>query len=435
MWLYIPQESCQSARAQEDSTSASTWRLDAFSQHVTWRGKPTRSRHWSRRWELMPWLRRLFGRTLRPSEAESGVERWIMSLRESPASPTAPQGSILESKTPETSGPTSGESSGRFDPALSLWKMFRASFGIISTPSGQSYEQWASALRKESLRRRKLARRILGSDSSLWVSPSHQPSTSDRGKWKGTYYQREDGTKATSQLQHQVQNWRSPEATDGVMEMRPVANAHLKLRDQAASWPTPTARDHKDRGEAQDEREGAGPALGRRVLNWPTPLVADMRDSSATEKREGSGNLHHMAKAWPTPTTMPDAPQPNSHIKQGYPSLLKAAQSLWPTPLERDHKDGGSALEDWDHPGPPLGRVVLSATIPSPPDPTATSNGHICYPKCLRLNPLFAAWLMGWPLGWESMALVEPAMIDLGWLGTEWFPLQRQWLSRLCGED
>ena len=59
------------------------------------------------------------------------------------------------------------------------------------------------------------------------------------------------------------------------------------------------------------------------------------------------------------------------------------------------------------------------------------NHGHECSPKCRRLNPLFVAWLMGWPGGWT---LLPNELTDSESLATAWFRwsrLMRYSLSRL----
>ena len=59
------------------------------------------------------------------------------------------------------------------------------------------------------------------------------------------------------------------------------------------------------------------------------------------------------------------------------------------------------------------------------------NRGHECSPKCRRLNPLFVAWLMGWPGGWTQLPSgltgFEPSATE--WY--RWSRLMRYSLSRL----
>jgi hypothetical protein len=111
---------------------------------------------------------------------------------------------------------------------------------------------------------------------------------------------------------------------------------------------------------------------------------------------------------------------PNAHNAQGEPGAGHTAnkghrrdlvrESLsWPTPAARDHKgspaeltrqDGKSRLDQLDR--------VAENFSPSAP---ATSDGLESSPTSRgsrrRLNPAFAAWLMGWP--WW---LTNPARIN-----------------------
>jgi hypothetical protein len=118
MWLYVPPEYCPSAPALEESTSVSDSPSPAPVLFVSLSGKPAqRPLSWPE-WKNRPWIKRLSGTICRPSMAARGVERWISSLQDCPASPTPSQEPKKATPTIELSGPSSCASSEKCAPPL-----------------------------------------------------------------------------------------------------------------------------------------------------------------------------------------------------------------------------------------------------------------------------------------------------------------------------
>ena len=77
MWIIPePLRSSVCAPAVEGSTSESASPATMFAQSVSWSGKLSPSRDWSRRCKKVSWIRRLFGLTYEPSTVARGLERW-----------------------------------------------------------------------------------------------------------------------------------------------------------------------------------------------------------------------------------------------------------------------------------------------------------------------------------------------------------------------
>lgn len=177
MWLYVPNTSTSSPSAPEElvSISASSWQLDALASSAWWRGKPSPSRTWFQRCNKVSWLKLLFGVMPEPSMGAHGVAQWTASLVASRVSLTASPVSGSERKTNETSGQTHGASSrnrahGSSSSRTSVGCCLRAARNV----SGETFTAWASRLREDCSRRRKLAIAKKGSDfsSSLWPTPA-----------------------------------------------------------------------------------------------------------------------------------------------------------------------------------------------------------------------------------------------------------------------
>ena len=222
-------------------------------------------------------MRPLFGAISAPSTARRGVAAWIGSLEESPASPTPPPATKGGGpRTSGTSGPLPPESSGKSGPPSSSSKTWMESFGTISTPLGQSYRDWATGLRRDYSRRLRSAPRIRDSGSSLWATATADASTSDRGEWNGRYYRREDGTKVTTALSHQVGQWPTALATDGDKASKQHGSGTPSLPMMARLWPTVTVSDGAETGY-----HGNGDLkLSGATRMWGTALARDHKDGS-----------------------------------------------------------------------------------------------------------------------------------------------------------
>ncbi len=116
MWLYvpnIPEPASLSAEASSVSISESGWFCHPFSLWVLSSGKPTQQASSQLEWKKVPWIERLWPTISRPSMAERYADAWILSLRDSLASPQASQDSAEEPTTSAGSGRMSGGSSER----------------------------------------------------------------------------------------------------------------------------------------------------------------------------------------------------------------------------------------------------------------------------------------------------------------------------------
>ncbi len=174
MWLHIP-ESCRYAAALPVLTWASEQHCQALASSVTWRGKPSAWRTWSKRCGKVSWMKHLSGTMLLPSTASRGVAVWISSLAESPASPTALPADRLALTMSETCGQPLLESLGKSNPLGCSWKTSRDSspslpgFGESQT----AWKDWVTQLRRRcSLLRDRLARAIGESECSFWPTPT-----------------------------------------------------------------------------------------------------------------------------------------------------------------------------------------------------------------------------------------------------------------------
>lgn len=215
-------------------------------------------------------------------------------------------------------------------------------------------------------------------------------------------------------LDQQARRWPSPTVpnggrttNDGVQD--PDKAWHqVDLEAFARRWPTPdagTGSETRDR-KAELGRPATGSDLAGAAQNWPTPDTQNGWEWSPREEAEGrhAVSLHHAVEQWQTPTD----PRSTTRRQVGATEregLLASQARTWKTPTSSDGKSQACVGQR---------RRLLSEqaellyTPPGPadPEPSTTSDGNSSStptPDSRRLlNPLFVAWLMGWPVHWFS---------------------------------
>jgi hypothetical protein len=126
---------------------------------------------------------------------------------------------------------------------------------------------------------------------------------------------------------------------------------------------------------------------------WPTPKTTEYKDPrgktgnrSDEAKTKAGWTLSEKVRMFPTPTDpSKGGGSSRSHDRRDeIPSLQGMARAgKWPTPKARDYRTGMEA------------RVEPRAEAGLPVDLNDQVGG--------QLNPQWVSWLMGWPLGWESL--------------------------------
>jgi len=183
MWLYIPGTALTSSASvpeAEGSTLPSTSPFPALAPQLWWRGKPSPSPIWLRRWKRASWLRRLSGRMCEPSTAALGAASWMALLAASRASRTALPDASAAASTRATSGHRPGASSPMPGHGSSSLKTSRACSrrGLTTSlePSGfgETFADLVSRSRSDCSARVKSTRRRKASVSSFsaWPRPA-----------------------------------------------------------------------------------------------------------------------------------------------------------------------------------------------------------------------------------------------------------------------
>ena len=163
--------------------------------------------------------------------------------------------------------------------------------------------------------------------------------------------------------------------------------------NESSSWPTAGFGSRRQVGGEEREQ-----LLEGQARMWATPVARDYRsDESQKTDEELYGKkgkpLPRQIIGWPSPTAA-DSERQSTGYMRGNPTLLGASLQAQETSTD------GSAS--------------------SPSDPTSR--------RRRKLNPLFVEWLMGWPIGWTSLA-----PLGSGSRATEWFRSRRHLLGALCG--
>lgn len=364
MWLHIPSKVSSSSPASEclarDCEPGSTIWASRIAPCATLSGKLTPPASWLRAWKKAQWMRHLSGPTLSPSMQQHGAERWIASLPDSHAKTCLlPAGALgLTANDPVFSSRSSESptiavrgscfwrtSQASLLPPPPLWTRKRASSTNVRPP--ESWENWPTAGGMRS--------------GSLFQRPTWVPTMG---------------------------------ALDG-------------SASRGDTWLTP----HGMAGMEQETgKAGAGGEFAKQATNWATPSATDgERAGSLTEKMTGTSLTQQVRSVWATPrATDGEKGGPNCRGGRGDP-ILAGQVCQWPTPAARDGKGTnseehalvtGGGRKHMDQ----LANFVAYSPLAQPirdglQSSSTTQNSR------RHLNPLFGAWLMGWPSTW---VIAEP---------------------------
>lgn len=451
MWLYIPQQYLVSAPEPGDSTSASVWRSEMLASSAALNTKQVPWQSWQRVWKREGWMRHLYGLISTPSTADLGVASWMESLAATRASRSASPGSSLEPMTPGISGPPLPASSQKSSPTGSSLKTWQDTFGSdISTSSNPSLDSLVSAVRKAYTQRVKSGRPTggSGSSSSGWPTPRREdgecagnhPGNIDSLTGATRYWPtatahdgRRPGPDSSStqnaNLKREAELWPTPRTVTGGAESAERrkelgrTSGGGDLQAAAQTWATPSANNFEQSPEKMEERRerekekgrngnGFGLTLGMQVGQWQTPATDSFR-SRGGERKDEQGldqQARSLAGAWATPAAR--------SVKGGY------------SPEALTRKDGKSRMDLLDNQAIYHGSQLES----SPQDPETLESGADSSSSTRtsprQLNPRFVEWLMGWPVGWTSLAPLSSVSRATGL-----FPSKRPSPSAISGDN
>jgi len=390
VWLYVPttSPSSRSAPGAEASTSDSDSPSAMLARSVTWSGKLSLPRVWSRRWAKVSWMTRLSGVTLPPSTACRGVASWIASCRAGRARPTRWPAAGAVPVMRVTCGPMFSESSRRFVLDCSLERTSQALLEL-GCPT-DSHDPFATSralaieLRRLSLLRRKSARAMNASAASSWPTPD-----------AGCLNDGEDpaaGAERRARLKAQHGNGNG---------------AGQPLASKVMAWPTPrtTSGGAESAGRKQELRreESGGGDLQAQAQMWLTPHGLGGRDASGKLGGGGGGEFAKQATQWPTPTAEDSESSGNRNLPGAGNTLSHASRAhtgTWMTPTGLDVVGGAYQYDNHDRTKPRPSLVGQSRSFPLAPAPPTSGDGSSSSTPVSRrrLNPRFVSYLMGWPL-------------------------------------
>lgn len=246
----------------------------------------------------------------------------------------------------------------------------------------------------------KCGNNLLGS-ANLWQTPA-----------TGSFRSRGGNRKDEMGLDQQTRFWTLIE-TDEERELWPTPDApgsggprnrtstsighgHQRTMLVASeTWPTPTRSDYKGSGPTVIRKDGKDRSFDRldymtEQAMWPTAQARDYRSVTGREGEQRDNALQNLnvvadtiAKRWPTPTA----------------KIADGSQTHHGSAGGRSHE---LLLDGMAH-------AFDTTSLSSPQDQEPLSNGSECsttirtsLPPSQRkkLNPLFTAWLMQWPIWW-----------------------------------
>jgi len=405
------------AQESGESISDSALASEEFARSLWWRGKPSASRTWLKRWKRESWIRRLSTRTFTHSRGLTTHLAWTSSLEDSRVSPSPTLEVARASMIRVTCGRRSAKDSTLFDLGSASSRTSTESLPLglpattpFSTMCSQTWSSWVTERRQRALQRAKSAHRIDGSGGSFLEWPTATVGDS------------------RSSARHTT--------TTG------VSHSGTTLVDAVRIWPTPTGI-HADRGNhdepvenyeqrVRDYEEGRakgkpGKSLGVAVRkDWPTPRTPSGGAESATRKQElgrtssGGSDLTSAVREWPTPTAaeggkIPCSPNYGNVGLSNHPDLVgtpdrekgkKSRKKDWPTATSRDWKDSPGMSFNREGRGPE-GRVdLLPRAVFADGRQGRASHKTDGSPLGL-LNPCWVEELMGFPTGWSLLTLTE----------------------------
>lgn len=178
---------------------------------------------------------------------------------------------------------------------------------------------------------------------------------------------------------------------------------------------------------------------------WPTPATRDYKGANSADHLEISTGAKHLdqlpnfvAHLWVSPSVAISTGGQTSRSGDRKDELLLSGQAQalmdrWMTPRAHEVGNYQYSRGDKSKPIPTLtGQATLRSILPDRPISTVgEESSHIRR----TLNPLFVEWLMMWPFGWTSLALMPPASIDSDCSAMEWSRFKQRMRSELSRID
>ena len=321
------------------------------------------------------------------------IAEWLtLSLADSPASRSALPVLDAEPTTSGTCGLQPLRSLAKYDRVTASWRTSQGCLLSLMegdptyTEFSETWPSWGTTVDGELWALTTPALRTEGSGSGSsdeWGTPNSHPRTH-------TPREVDHGVQLANQVAAQ---WPTPDAAlgDGGKVSRGGGRKDEALLAGMAKWPTATSQNakHGVLSAAEADRVERGVAGLHAVVhaNWATPRSEDSESCGMRHGRGVADTLTAQTRQWSTPRSS-DANGAGTHGEGGPDLRTQAVESrAWPTPTQRDHKDGGSeACANVPENGL-LGRAVHEGEKVG----------------SLALHPDWVSCLMQWPVWWTDM--------------------------------
>lgn len=407
MWILPSSIASACAADQASSTSQSQPPSNSTeSQPALWvtvSARPRLAPCSDRVWKTRPWSTHLFGAGIwKTSQQHSFTDWWTQSLRASRASRTASPGHAEAATTSGTCSRQSSTSPTQLELPLSSWKTWPGS-NESSLTSSRNFFSAGGSLNGALYGRAKLEPLTAANAGSAWPTANTSPAGPNAGLNRGGGVLRRRLTEQC--LERRATGfWPTARAEMADHPGRTTESGgqeHLETKSVLFKfWPTASARDWKDTdGMAQEGRNPDGSLrkrldqLPRRATLWAT-ATANCTTGPGTQGRDGGPNLQTQASTWQTATTQDANGRDRQNQRDGSVTLSLLGEAIaFQSSLPAQSPQNGDESSTQPLGSLQLYRMALCSAL------------GINYSESLkwRLNPLFAAWLLGWHPLWPAL--------------------------------
>jgi len=294
----------------------------ACAQSLLVRSKPSPARTWSLKWKRDSWTQLLSGRILKPSHGPSFTAAWTSSVAAIRASHSAQPASDLAPKTQDTSGRTYQPELLQCDQVSVSLRMSRDISALGFPTCCKTWPEWVTERRGAWRARVNAARLTRGSGSLSWPTMG---TTQAHISGQGSSTVEEIARQKTFHLKQRT-NKHGEVVTrgDGKTHQATLASAVVGVQN----WPTANARDWKDSGPTQGNRQNPnlGTAVVKDAANWPTASMSMTAGYSERDNCNSSKKAGHVGNELLRQVIKHGQAAPASSSSHG------SRQGLWLTP-------------------------------------------------------------------------------------------------------
>ena len=199
-----------------------------LSHSYMWRETLKPQHFWLTKWKQVRWIKRLFGLTPTPSNANHLLEEWMQSLEDSHVNHSQLQEEEKEQKTNDGYGKTSRDWLARYDQESCSWRTSQVSFVEASNLSLENFPRWG--MMQDGLLYELTKSDHLTDENEFlsWPTPDTMPEAPNSSA----------NVKVRPSSLGEAALWQTPATTQYATR----SNGTLLLKGQAENWRTPMAR-------------------------------------------------------------------------------------------------------------------------------------------------------------------------------------------------